>query len=306
MKRRDRGVSLAEAIVACFILTFAMLVSAALYHTALQHSVRIDRRQLAARVAEQKIEEIRSWSRANHGTNGTMNFVDGWDTLEVSGETLPEYPGYEMTVDIEPHQLFSPSSEFEKIYFAALEDENVPDPNPDPSAADDPSKRRMLSNSAFLATIEVKWGTGSAERILTRTIFADPVRDHGWDPENADEAISLEYRLGGSWSSGAPASVSPNGEIRVRAFVEDKDGNRVQDAVVTWYVDPASTGNGTIESEPLKPDEAIFRNQVEVDPDPTDGVSGIIVTTKGSVQLVARVRLGGVEAVQKTPLITLD
>ena len=36
VRSQYRGVTLAETIIACFVLTFAMLVSTALFHTALQ------------------------------------------------------------------------------------------------------------------------------------------------------------------------------------------------------------------------------------------------------------------------------
>ena len=99
-RSHDRGVTLAETIIACFVLTFAMLVSSALFHTALQHSVRIDRKQRAARIAEQRVEELRSWSRANHGTNGNLEFGIGWDAFNGIVED-PENPGYQVETEIE-------------------------------------------------------------------------------------------------------------------------------------------------------------------------------------------------------------
>lgn len=296
MNRRGyRGVSLAETIVACFVLTFGMLVSVALFHTALQHSVRIDRKQLAARIAEQQIESLRAWSRASHGTNGELAFSQGWSTLEGAKED-PDNPGYVVETEFKEHDLYSPASEFEKINFAALEDENVDD---------DSTDKRTLDNSAYLATITVSWGDGPGEKIVTRTIFGDPVRDHGWDPEEAGKAISLEYQQSSSWEEDSPELLAANASLRVRAFIEDKNGAPVDNAVITWYVDPDSTGNGTINSNPDNPEQATFINVVEVDPDPSDGNPGLKTQTGGSVRLVARVRLGGIEAFKKTPPIDL-
>jgi hypothetical protein len=293
--RRSRGVSLAETIIACFVLTFAMLVSAALFHTALQHSVRIDRKQQAARISEQKVEELRSWSRANHGTNGELNFTQGWNAFEGT-QTDPDNPGYEISTEIDSYDLFSPASEFERINFAAMEDENIPD---------DSEQQRRLDDSAYLATITVSWGSSVTERIVTRTIFADPVRDHGWDAEEADKAISLEFRTSGSWGNSPPVFLGANDSFNARAFVEDKNGERVENAVITWYVDPDSTGNGTIVSQPNRPERATFTNVVEVDADPSDGTPGLKTQTGGEIRLVARVRLGGIEAFKKTPKVRL-
>jgi hypothetical protein len=292
-------VTLAETIIACFVLTFAMLVSTALFHTALQHSVRIDRKQQAARIAEQRVEELRSWSRANHGTNGELDFWEGWGSFAGTEES-PDNPGYQVDTAIDTdHELFSPASEFEEVNFAALEDENIPDPDPDAP----PPPKRTLADSAVLATIVVSWGSSPAERIVTRTLFADPVRDHGWDPEEAGKAITLEYSPGGS---SPPGSLGKSQSFTARAYVEDKAGQNVENAVITWYVDPDSTGNGTIVSRPDQPERARFSNVVKVDPDPTDPSDDLNTFTGGRIRLVARVRLGGIEAFKKSPWVNLD
>lgn len=305
LQSRHRGVTLAETIIACFVLTFAMLVSTALFHTALQHSVRIDRKQQAARIAEQRVEELRSWSRANHGTNGELQFFQGWDAFTGTEES-PENPGYLVDTSVDMNfDLFSPASEFEEINFAALEDENIPDPDPaDPA----PPLKRTLAESAVVATIVVSWGNSPAERITTRTLFADPVRDHGWDPENAGNAITLEYRTGGSWGGSPPGFLGPNQRFTARAFVKDRNGETVENAVITWYVDPDSTGNGTVEIKKpdiRKPEFAEFTNVVLVDPDPTDDSDNLNTLTGGRIRLVARARLGGIEAFKYTPWVTL-
>jgi hypothetical protein len=273
-----------------------MLVSGALYHTALQHSVRIDRKQRAARVAEQQVERIRSWSRANHGTNGELEFTEGWDTFDGVTEDDPNNPGYSVTTMVKPKPLFSPSSEFEEIYFAALEDDNIPDTS---------TQQRQLGDSSYLVTVTVSWGPGAAEKLVTRTLLTDPVRDHGWDANDSANAISLEYRIGGPWSDSPPTFLSRGASLRLRANIEDRKGETVENPVVTWYVDPDCTGKGTIISFPDSPETAHFINQVEVDANPDVTGDELKVFTGGRVVLVARVRLGGVEAVQKTPAITL-
>lgn len=302
MSPTERGVSLPEAIIACFILTFAMIITATLFHNALNHSVRIDRKQRAARVAQQQVERIRSWSRANHGTNGELGFTEGWSTYDGVVAEAPDNPGYTVSTTVEPHELFSPSKEFEKINFAAMEDENFPNDQIDP---DDPNDKRKLADSAYLVTVTVSWGNGVGERLTTRTLVTDPVRDHGWDANNASKAITLEYRTGGAWGSSSPAFLAKNDSVRLRAFVEDRKGESVDNAVVTWYVDPDCTGKGTIVSLPQNPERAIFTNLVKIDKDPDVDGDELTVHTGGRVRLVARVRLGGIEAVKKSPYIQL-
>lgn len=289
----DGGFTLTEAIISCFVLTFAMLVSAALYHTALRHSVRIDRKQRAARVAEQKAEEIRSWSRANHGTNGELDFNQGWDLFDNTTVTDPENPGYTIETTTKPKALFSPSSEFEQINFTVLEDDNIPNTS---------TLQRRIEESSYMATITVSWGPGPAEKLVTRTLISDPVRKHGWAPGDSDKAIKLEYRTGTVWKDNAPSILAPNQPMTIRARIEDKRGERVRNPVVTWYVDPDCSGNGTIESFPDRPDVARFTNEVKVERAPN---APITVLTGGQAVIVARVRLGGTEAVQKTDPITL-
>lgn len=293
-QRERRGVSLGEAIIACFVLTFAMLISASLYHTALQYSVRIDRKQRAARVAEQRVEEIRSWSRQHHGTNGELAFSEGWEAYQDVQTEDPDNPGYQIHTDVEPKALFSPSSEFEEVFFAAQEDENIPN---------DSELKRTLGDSSYLVTVTVTWGPSAAERLVTSTLVTDPVRDHGWDANNAHQAITISYGNGGGWNASAPASIGPNGQLQVRAEIQDRHGELVRNPVVQWYVDPDCTGKGTLVSLPDSAERATFINRVEIEK--PDGTT-LNVLTGGSVRLVARVRLGGIEAVRATPLINLQ
>jgi hypothetical protein len=294
--RKNRGVTLAEAIIASFVLTAAMAVSAALYHTALQYSVRIDRRHLAARAAERKVEEIRAWSRNNHGTNGSLEFNEGWDTFDGTDVDDPEFPGYKVHTEVEQVPLYSPSSEFEEIRFSALEDENIPD---------DLDEKRVLNDSSYLLTVTASWDTGPENRVVTRILVTDPVRDHGWSNENADQAIELTYSTGGGFGSSCPATLAVGQDFRLSAVVKDGHGQLVENPAVQWYVDPKSTGNGTIVTAPSHPDRARFINEVKVERTPGNPGSAVIVHTGGQVSIVARVRLGGVEAIHKSPAIGL-
>ena len=294
----QKGLSIAEAVIASFILTAAMVVSAALYHSALQHSVRIDRRHLASRAAERRVEQIRSWSRDQHGTNGELAFQEGWDAFDDTSEPDPEYPGYTVSTQVSRVPLYSPSSEFERINFSAMEDENIPDES---------TEERQLEDSSYLVTVTASWGPSPKERIVTRTLITDPVRDHGWNNEDpGEDAIKLSYQVGGAWTENAPASINAGNDFYLSAVIKDAHGALVEKPAVQWYIDPKeSTGSGTIETLPSSPTNAKFVNEVTVKRNPS-GSDSVRVHTGGQVVLVARVRLGGVEAIQKSPPIQLN
>jgi hypothetical protein len=269
-------------------MTAAMVVSAALYHSALNHSVRIDRMHRAAQVVDRRIEQIRAWSQEQHGTNGPLEFTQGWGAYDGQVTSDPEYPEFEITTRVIASDLYSPSSAFEEISFAALADDTVPDAFKD--------RKRMLNSSSYLLEVTSRWGPGPKDIFTARTLIADPVKDYGWPPDEAHKAIDL---------SDPPDSLAPNQTTIITATVKDANGKIVRNAVVQWYVDSKSTGNGTIAVSPQRPDRCEFTNQVEVDKDPDVDGDELTVHTGGSVRVVARVRLGGVEAINKTDVISL-
>lgn len=283
-----RGVSLAEAIIACFILTAAMAVSAALYHAALGHSVRIDRMHRASRAVERRLEEIRAWSRDQHGTNGALDFGD-WGSFNGELSKDLEYPEFEIRTTIVAKELFSPSSAFEVKTFAAQADNTV-----DPAFK---GEKRQLPQSSYIMTVEAKWGNGPKDNFVARALLSDPVKDYGWEPELAHNAVEL---------STTPSIMRPNEEFELQASIKDRAGRVVRNAVVQWYVDPRSTGKGTIRTNPTRSDRATFTNAVIVDKDPDVDGDELTVHTGGTVRIVARARLGGVEAINKTDPITLQ
>jgi hypothetical protein len=287
--RSARGISLAEAIVACFVMTAAMVVSAALYNSALMHSVRIDRMHRAAQAVDRRIEEIRAWSREQHGTNGPDEFTSGWSAYDNVETVDPEYPEFTIITRVTARDLFSPSSAFEDKAFAAQADETVPQ--------ELKSQRRQLNNSSYMLEVEGRWGEGPRDAFVARTLIADPVKDYGWEPDEAYRAIEL---------SSTPSSMAPEASIFITAAVKDANGAVVRNAVVQWYVDPKSTGNGTLRVDPRRPERCEFINQVRVEKNPDDPDDVIEVYTGGYVRVVARVRLGGVEAINKTNPIRLD
>lgn len=290
-----RGLSLAEVIVSSFILVAGMVVSASLYDSALSQSVRIDRRYRAARAAERRLEEIRSWSQDQQGTNGPKDFTQGWDEFDGKTTTDSDYPEFQVTTRTTPYELYSPSSAFEKIAFAAQADDNVP------ARDKKDGKPRVLGNSCRLVLVEARWGTGPKDVLVSRSLITDPVKDYGWKRDELSKAIELSYSM--------PSILGRDDSMRIKATIKDAKGGQVKNAVVTWYIDAASSGKGTLETLDTATDEVEFLNVVKVikDPEATDPEANMVRSyTGGWVRVVARVRLGGVEAIQKTEKIILQ
>lgn len=279
---------MAEAVIACFILTTAMAVSAALYHSALNHSVRIDKMHRASRAVDRRIEKIRAWSRDVHGTNGPLAFDEGWGGVTAT-EVDTEYPEVKVSVELVSHELLSPSSAFEEVSFAAQADQTVAD--------EDKDKKRTLNQSSQLLVVTGNWGTGPKDKLVARFLLTDPVKDYGWEPDEAFQAIKFEN---------VPSTLGKDHQETITARVEDRHGKAVKNAVVSWYIDPASKGKAQLETHPSFSDRVTLTNKVRVKlgPDPTS--PKVVAHTGGWVQVVARVRLGGIEAVNKTKKIELS
>jgi hypothetical protein len=99
--------------------------------------------------------------------------------------------------------------------------------------------------------------------------------------------------------------MAKNQEISVTAELKDADGETVKDPAIEWYIDPESTGSGTVLTRPHFPDRAKFLNVVLVNTDPNNPAAVIPVYGGGSVRIVARARLGGMDFVKATDPITL-
>lgn len=103
---KSRGLSLAETVLAVFILVGAMVVFALLMHSMLNYGTRSQQRAMAALAAQKRLEEIREW--ANTGNN----FFSGWPS-DGQSTTDPTFPGITLLSEVEDHTLRSPSTELE-------------------------------------------------------------------------------------------------------------------------------------------------------------------------------------------------
>ena len=105
---------MAEAIVAMFVLLGGFTVIFRLFHTAMQYSNVVDSQQQKVRIAGNKLEEIRAWSRSVHQPVGSLAFSDWSYWNDKTGSDL-DYPEINWKVEVTDRVLYSPCELFESI-----------------------------------------------------------------------------------------------------------------------------------------------------------------------------------------------
>ena len=71
-----RGLSLAEAIIAIFLMLSGFVVMGRLLMTGMHYQRLVDNEQNAVFLAESQLEQIRGWSAKNHVPAGSVPFSD--------------------------------------------------------------------------------------------------------------------------------------------------------------------------------------------------------------------------------------
>lgn len=119
-----------ETVVAIFVITFAILIMAALFRTALEGAKRARKVTVANVLANKRMEEIIYW--AGEGTNFT-----NWVAIDgVSGPDA-QFPDFTVRSDTEAYLIYSPCSESETRFPA--------------------DQRRTLAASARKIRVRVTW-----------------------------------------------------------------------------------------------------------------------------------------------------
>lgn len=234
-----RGVLIVEAVIAAFLMVFAFAASTSLFHAALQWESESGNVRLASLVAEKKLGEIRAWSKVHHASNP---FDEGW-TAPITGPQAPypEAPGFVITVIADqpsylpnPHTtftpppgLYSPTSHFfspPPAVPALPADFENGQKNP---LYETFSRVRTFNQSSRRVQIEVRYGNGESRLFRLVSLVTDPL-------PAGNPTITIERVSGPSTLSvGNPA------DYRVTVRV---GGNRIDDVVCLWGVDPRSTG----------------------------------------------------------------
>ena len=144
---KPRGLTLAEAVVAIFLLVAGFSIVAQLFHRAMRYSTRITVRQQAVAIANRRLEDIRAWSRSHHLPAGTLPMTD-WGPWSVSPVQDSYDPSYEISTEFSRPPFYNPCTRFEMV---------------NPLAPD----RVDLTAYRTQVTVTVRWGGSESVRLTT-------------------------------------------------------------------------------------------------------------------------------------------
>lgn len=228
---KPRGLSMAEAIVAMFVLLGGFTVIFRLFHTAMRYSTMVDAQQQKVRVAQNKLEEIRAWSRHNHQPVGTVRF-DDWSAWHNQTGSDTDNPAIRWTVTVTNNTLASPCTLFE-------------------AAESDATRRRLMPESCKQVLVTTDTGLGSLAVRLTALIGQPSV-----DPVS----VPCEVVVGGS-----PASLRHKDTADYTASLRTTaQGHEILDVFFRWSMDPAAgPANGSF-SGPRTGRTTTVRNLISI------------------------------------------
>ena len=126
-----RGLSLVETLIALFIITFAVLEMAALFHSALEGSKRAAKIGLASTIATRRMSEILYWA------DDPGHFAN-WSSVDGAEGPDPQYPDFLVRSDSEFVTQYSPCS-LTELRFPV-------------------GQQRVLSSSLRKVRVRVTWG----------------------------------------------------------------------------------------------------------------------------------------------------
>ncbi len=237
MKWWKKASTLAETVVAVYFLAMGFVVAFRLFSYALRFSTRTEVYALAARLAQRRLEEIKSWNQSQHLPAGTLPFSD-WSTVDgtANDKTYPE--SAEMTVHTDVRvpgsagppatpDMLSPCTLFEAAYKTA-------NPLAQPKRLNGSYRRLIISVNKSGQTISQLYALVGEPQIL-----GNPA---GWLPN---------FHVQVSQVSGT-TSLPPNSSSRFKAELVGPGGKVIPDVVFSWLVGGSvptlsSDGNGDLQ-----------------------------------------------------------
>lgn len=203
---RPRGLSLAETVLALFLLTAGCLMMVQLFHQASRADRRTQQVESAVALGEKTLARVRSWA------SQPANFDSNWATWNTTLSD-PDFPGLTVTMTSTPagRPLASPASRLEVPYG---------------------SNARQLSRLVIPVRARVSWGNGPQENLTLITYCAAPAH-----PMAANAKVEL---------SNLPASpLNANQVAQVNAQLRDGAGQPLTGVTFNWSIVPVS-GNGSL------------------------------------------------------------
>ena len=268
--RSDRGLTLAEAIVAIFVLLAGVVVMVRLFHTSIRYQTLVDNQATAVMLAEREMERVRGWSRKTHTCPGATAGFATFLSDAYPGKTAyqdPDFPGFTIQTQAAANIIYSPCSLFELLYTPA-------------------TRRRVISTSVRKVTVSVSWG---------------------WDPYNGQP---LSHKLCSLIAlptcdlSAAPAVITVGmtgstsliqGATRdVTTSAVDQDGRPLDDLFYEYVIRPQSGdlggGSGSVD-DARDGRTSTVRNCIYDAQEPTPGISGYGL---GACNVTAQARYRGI------------
>ena len=220
-----RGVSLAETIIALFLLAGVVLTLVALLHTLLRYGQRVEMQSLAAVVADKHLEELRLWARRKPGP--AYQFENLLTSYANETFTDSEFPEFTLTTQARAHPLDLAGSQLEQPY----------------------TDKQRLSQSAVQIRIAVAWRvSGVPQNLIMTSLIGAPAR-----PTQA-AVVNLTQISGAN-----PIPALNSAEFQARTV--DRDRQFIPDLTYQWYIQP-QTGNAAIQASRRDTTQARVTNRV--------------------------------------------
>ena len=251
-----------EAVFASFLLVTSILISVLVFDSSLQAEANNEQRIMAAIVAESALDEVRSFS--NIDFSGTKVAYDGrtW--------TIPNYPDFQVTAQVEPQELPIPCTELETQY-----PDNPPFPTPE---------RRSLAKSVWRCEVAVEWSRGSEPLRMVRYLANLTKVTNFRVVIDPDGGTAIDANTTGTIGVGRDRTL----DFRAEAFA---DGERVDDVQFNWYVEPLD-GFGSIYRVSRDGKSCRYKNSYR-------NYDGTIKYGPGLCNVVVRAVFQGVEATRR-------
>ncbi|MFN8610731.1 MAG: prepilin-type N-terminal cleavage/methylation domain-containing protein [Vulcanimicrobiota bacterium] len=147
MKAWRRGLTLVECLVAIFIITFAILIMAALFRSALDGARRANKVALATTIANKRMAQI------VYDAQDPLQFAN-WSALDGSPFQDPQFGDFKVTTNSEFETQYSPCSQAELNYPAA--------------------QQRKLSSSLRKVRVQVSWSNNPRDVVTLINLVGAP------------------------------------------------------------------------------------------------------------------------------------
>lgn len=264
---KRQGFSLIEAIFASFLLLTALLLSVQLFDTSLQAEANNEQRIVAALVAENVLDQIRSDANSDFGTLQSAYDGRNW--------SLPEYSNFQIEAKVEYFPMAVPCSELESQYSPG---DDFPLPN-----------GRYLSDSVWKVQIDVDWPRSGGNKVTIVEYLS-----------NLEEVTSFQVAITPNPPNVINASTRgtvgvPRNDTRLFNASATANGESVNDVQFSWYVEPLD-GFGSVHRVSRDGKKCLYKNAYR-------NFNNHIRHSPGQCNLVLRAEYQGIESIRRVRIL---